>query len=58
MLFRSADGKDQWAYKGELLFTHTRDKEPGEIAGARFFTRAWHTLTRSGAAMEGMDKRS
>ncbi len=50
------DGLSQWAYRGELLFTHTRDTEPGEIAGTRFFTRAWHTLTRSGRIMEGMER--
>jgi predicted lipoprotein with Yx(FWY)xxD motif len=51
------DGVSQWTYKGELLFTHRRDTEPGELAGTRFFTRAWHTLPRSGQIMEGMDKR-
>ncbi len=54
---KGSDGASQWAYKGELLFTHARDKEPGELAGARFFTRAWHTLPRAGGDMEGMDKR-
>ena len=49
-------GVRQWAFKGELLFTHTRDKAPGEIAGSRFFTGEWHTLTPSGRVMEGTEQ--
>ena len=56
-IVKGFDGVNQWAYKGEMLFIHARDREPGELAGSRFFTRAWHTLTRSGEDMEGMDKR-
>lgn len=55
-IVKGADGANQWAFKGELLFTHTRDKEPGEIAGARFFTAEWHTLTPSGQVLEGLDR--
>ena len=29
-------GERQWAYRGNLVFTHTRDKKPGEIEGHRF----------------------
>jgi predicted lipoprotein with Yx(FWY)xxD motif len=50
------DGVKQWAFKGELLFTHTRDEAPGEIAGSRFFTGEWHTLTPSGRVMEGTEQ--
>jgi len=26
-------GQKQWSYEGRLLFTHTRDKQPGDIVG-------------------------
>lgn len=29
-------GERQWVYRGNLVFTHTRDKKPGEIEGHRF----------------------
>jgi predicted lipoprotein with Yx(FWY)xxD motif len=30
------DGQPQWAYRGRLVFTHTRDTRPGDIEGDRF----------------------
>ena len=30
------DGSKQWAFRGRLVFTHTRDSRPGEIEGDRF----------------------
>lgn len=51
---KNADGHWQWAYKGELLFTHTRDKVAGDITGSRFTgSRAWHPIMRSGQPMQG-----
>jgi predicted lipoprotein with Yx(FWY)xxD motif len=51
----AADGTLQWAYKGEPLYTHARDKEPGDITGTRFTgSKAWHAITRSGRPMQGM----
>lgn len=47
------DGKKQWAFKGEPLFTHTRDSMPGMLNGARGGDRNWHTLMRSGRPMQG-----
>ncbi len=35
-VMKGLDGQPQWAYRGELLFMHTRDKRPGEIEGDRF----------------------
>ncbi len=32
----NADGERQWAYGGRLLYTHTRDKRPGEMQGNSF----------------------
>ena len=29
-------GERQWAYRGNLVYTHTRDQKPGEIEGHRF----------------------
>jgi predicted lipoprotein with Yx(FWY)xxD motif len=31
-----ADGQRQWAFSGQLLFTHTRDTKPGEMTGNSF----------------------
>ncbi|MBM3514091.1 MAG: hypothetical protein FJX59_10290 [Alphaproteobacteria bacterium] len=31
-----ASGERQWAFKGRLLFTHTRDSKPGEMTGNSF----------------------
>ena len=50
----NADGKLQWAFKGEFLFTHSRDERPGDITGTRFTgSRAWRPIMRSGEPMQG-----
>ncbi len=30
------DGKKLWAYKGDAVFTHSRDRKPGEVGGDRW----------------------
>ena len=35
-VMKGLDGQPQWAFRGELVFLHTRDKQPGEIEGDRF----------------------
>ena len=30
------DGNKQWAYKGNAVYTHLRDKEPGAIGGDKW----------------------
>lgn len=47
------DGKLQWAFKGEPLYTHGRDKWAGALNGVRSGDRSWHALMRSGLAMQG-----
>ncbi len=32
----AADGTKQWAYKGNAVYTHLRDKEPGAIGGDKW----------------------
>ena len=48
----TADGKQQWAYKGLPLFTFKEDKVPGDIVGTKPY-RVWHTISRSGVPMQG-----
>jgi predicted lipoprotein with Yx(FWY)xxD motif len=53
-IVKTPEGKLQWAYKGEVLYTHVRDKKPGDITGTRFTgSKAWHPLMRSGNKMQG-----
>jgi predicted lipoprotein with Yx(FWY)xxD motif len=47
------DGKKQWAFKGEPLYTHVRDTHPGTLNGVRSGDRSWHALMRSGRPMQG-----
>ncbi|MBM3514215.1 MAG: hypothetical protein FJX59_10935 [Alphaproteobacteria bacterium] len=48
----SSTGARQWAYKGMLVFTHAKDRRPGDIVGTKAF-RVWHTILPSGEAMQG-----
>lgn len=48
-----ADGKKQWAFKGEALYTHARDSMPGMLNGVRSGDRTWHPLMRSGRPLQG-----
>ncbi len=52
-LVEREDGRTQWAYKGEPLYTHGRDKFPGALNGVRSGDRSWHALMRSGQQMQG-----
>ncbi len=53
-ILKNEDGSLQWSYKGEPLYTHVRDKKPGEINGTRFTgSRAWHPITRNGQNLPG-----
>jgi len=47
------DGRLQWAYKGEPLYTNTRDTWAGALNGVRSGDRSWHALMRSGQQMQG-----
>lgn len=42
----------QWAYKGMLVYTHVKDRRPGDIVGTKAF-RVWHTILPSGDPMQG-----
>jgi predicted lipoprotein with Yx(FWY)xxD motif len=54
-IVKAEDGIRQWAYKGEPIYLHSRDKKPGDITGTRFTgSRAWHPIMRSGQRMQGM----
>lgn len=33
VIVKNDDGQLQWSYKGQLLYTHTRDKKPGDMKG-------------------------
>lgn len=48
-----ADGTRQWAHKGQLLYTHRRDKLPGELNGIRSIDRVWRPIMTSGQSMPG-----
>lgn len=48
----NSSGARQWAYKGLLVFTHTKDRRPGDIVGTKAF-RVWHTILPSGESMQG-----
>jgi len=49
------DGKKQWAYKGQKLYTNELDTQPGEFKGIRFGgDRTWSAIMRSGEPMQGV----
>ena len=49
------DGRRQWAYKGQRIFTNSLDKKPGEFKGIRFGgDRTWSAIMRSGEPMQGV----
>ena len=52
-IVKREDGKLQWAFKGEPLYTNGRDTWPGALNGVRSGDRSWHALMRSGLAMQG-----
>lgn len=52
-IVKRADGRLQWAFKGEPLYTHGRDTWPGALNGVRSGDRSWHALMRSGLPMQG-----
>ena len=47
------DGRYQWTYKGQKLFTHKRDTEPGALNGQRSTDRYWRTIMKDGKVMAG-----
>lgn len=47
------DGKQQWAFKGEPLYTNELDEIPGALHGIRSGDRSWHALMLSGEQMQG-----
>ena len=49
------DGRRQWAYKGQKLYTNTLDQRPGEFKGIRFGgDRTWSAIMRNGEPMQGV----
>jgi predicted lipoprotein with Yx(FWY)xxD motif len=49
------DGKKQWAYKGQMIFTNGLDNRPGDFKGIRFGgDRTWSAIMRSGEPMQGV----
>jgi predicted lipoprotein with Yx(FWY)xxD motif len=52
-IVKRQDGKLQWAFKGEPLYTHGRDTWPGALNGVRSGDRSWHALMLSGLPMQG-----
>jgi predicted lipoprotein with Yx(FWY)xxD motif len=49
------DGKKQWSYKGNKIFTHIHDEKPGDFKGIRFGgDRSWSAIMRSGQPMQGV----
>jgi predicted lipoprotein with Yx(FWY)xxD motif len=54
-LVKLSDGKLQWSYKGQKLFTNVLDKKPGDFKGIRFGgDRSWSAIMRSGEPMQGV----
>ena len=48
----SVSGARQWSYKGMAVYTHAKDRRPGDIVGTKAY-RVWHAIMRSGEAMQG-----
>lgn len=54
-IMKRTDGKLQWAHKGNKIFTHILDKQPGDFKGIRFGgDRSWAAIMRSGQPMQGV----
>ena len=54
-LVELADGRKQWSYKGQKLFTNKLDRKPGDFKGIRFGgDRSWSTIMRNGEPMQGV----
>ncbi len=47
------DGRHQWTYKGQKLFVHKRDTDPGDLYGQRSTDRYWRTIMADGKVMAG-----
>ncbi len=51
----AADGRKQWAYKGQKLYLNVLDKKPGDFRGIRFGgDRSWSAIMRDGEPMQGV----
>ncbi|MCB2109069.1 MAG: hypothetical protein KDE14_15270, partial [Rhodobacteraceae bacterium] len=49
------DGRKQWAYKGQRIFTHADDKKAGDFKGIRFGgNRMFSAIMRNGMPMQGV----
>ena len=54
-LVKLPDGRQQWTYKGQKLYTHALDEKPGDFRGIRFGgDRAFSAIMRSGEPMQGV----
>ncbi|MBM3515754.1 MAG: hypothetical protein FJX59_18880 [Alphaproteobacteria bacterium] len=53
-IVKRTDGRPQWAYKGNMLYTNIRDVMPGDLEGIRSGEgRGMQTLTPTGEQMPG-----
>jgi predicted lipoprotein with Yx(FWY)xxD motif len=49
------DGKKQWSYKGNKIYTNVADQKPGDFKGIRFGgDRSWAAIMRNGQPMQGV----
>ncbi|MDX2221306.1 MAG: hypothetical protein SFV21_01080 [Rhodospirillaceae bacterium] len=54
-ILKRSDGTLQWAYKGQRLYTHALDKQPGDFKGIRFGgDRSFAAIMRDGQPMQGV----
>jgi predicted lipoprotein with Yx(FWY)xxD motif len=54
-ILKRSDGTLQWAYKGQRLYTHVLDKQPGDFKGIRFGgDRSFAAIMRDGQPMQGV----
>lgn len=55
MIIDVGDGKRQWTYKGNKVYTNVNDKKPGDFRGIRFGgDRTFSAIMRSGLQMQGV----
>ena len=55
VLLKLPDGRQQWSYKGQKVYTNVLDKKPGDFRGIRFGgDRSWSAIMRSGDPMQGV----
>jgi predicted lipoprotein with Yx(FWY)xxD motif len=54
-LVKLPDGRQQWSYKGQKVYTNVLDRKPGDFKGIRFGgDRSWSAIMRNGQPMQGV----